>query len=251
LANTDVAWEKWGAQDPYFGVMSLDRFKSESIDEHRAEFFASGEERIASFLGKCEFHFGTLRKSKALDYGCGVGRLTLPLSRRFDHVTGRDISESMLAEARKNASEMKCENVTFELPNDQSPNDLDNFDFVNCYIVLQHIPTKHGVPILLELIDKVAPGGGFMVHFSLRQFNGLSRLRYWVRHNVPGMNALQNILRRRPISTPAMQMNEYPLVEILDELYRRGLRDVHTFLEKHDKVLTVGLVGRKLDERAA
>jgi 2-polyprenyl-3-methyl-5-hydroxy-6-metoxy-1,4-benzoquinol methylase len=42
---------------------------------------------------------------RILDVGCGVGRHAIPLASRGYHVTGIDISEGMLAEARKRAAQ--------------------------------------------------------------------------------------------------------------------------------------------------
>lgn len=245
MANTDVAWERWGASDPYFGVESFKKFGAFNIGSHRDEFFSSGDERIRTFLNRFERPFGKLNKGKALDYGCGVGRLTLALAKEFNQVVGLDISQSMLKEARKNAETATCENVRFELPDATLDEPSDLYDFVICYNVIQHIPVDRGVPIILKLVDKVAPGGGFMIHFSLRGFNTLSRSLYWIRHNVPGMNAIQNVRHGRAASTPAMQMNDYPLVDVLDKLDARGIPEVLTFMERHERILTVGLVGRK------
>lgn len=40
------------------------------------------------------------------DFGCGVGRLTLPFADCFDNVVGVDISPAMLAEGEKIADEI-------------------------------------------------------------------------------------------------------------------------------------------------
>ena len=42
-----------------------------------------------------------LRRRRALDFGCGVGRLTQALVRYFDEVCGVDIAPSMIEWARK------------------------------------------------------------------------------------------------------------------------------------------------------
>ena len=52
----------------------------------------------------------------ALDYGCGVGRLTLPLAERCEHVYGVDVSPSMLREAARNAARMGLPNVEWVPP---------------------------------------------------------------------------------------------------------------------------------------
>ena len=101
MTNTDKAWEQWGQQDPYYEVMTLDRFRGGG---NRAEFFHTGREDVNLALSRYERVFGSLRGGRALDYGCGVGRLTLALADHFPEVVGLDISDSMLREAGKNAA---------------------------------------------------------------------------------------------------------------------------------------------------
>ena len=77
-------WEKFGRKDPYFGVLSQEKFRATRIDAAaRAEFFETGERHVAT----C---FETIRRCLApsfaprrtLDFGCGVGRLVIPFARR-------------------------------------------------------------------------------------------------------------------------------------------------------------------------
>jgi SAM-dependent methyltransferase len=68
---------------------------------------------------------GAGRKMRLLDLGCGTGNHAIPLAMRGHTVTGIDISDSMLAQARKKANlagvsegtEFHCGDIrTFELP---------------------------------------------------------------------------------------------------------------------------------------
>jgi trans-aconitate methyltransferase len=92
---------------------------------------------VDGFLAAAEGAFGTIRKGVALDYGCGVGRLTRPLSERFQQVIGVDISSAMLEEARRNLADRP--NVSYELASSQSNRPVD---FVLSKIVFQHIPPR-------------------------------------------------------------------------------------------------------------
>src|SRR5258708_19511131 len=77
-------WEKWGQLDPYFGVVSHPEFRSGSIGEvARDKFFRGGEAEIAETLTHVRRLVGRdFRPKRTLDFGCGVGRLTIPLSRQ-------------------------------------------------------------------------------------------------------------------------------------------------------------------------
>lgn len=247
MSNTDHIWERWGRIDPYYGVLAHDRFNRANIDANRDEFFATGEDFIARLLARFERHFGTVRLGRALDHGCGVGRLSLPLARRFDEVVGLDVSPAMLGEAQLNASRGGLTNVAFALADDLLRNAPGEFDFINSYITLQHVPVKRGVPIMLALVEKVRPGGGFQIHLSVRTDGWRSRSLWWASIHVPGVKIIQNIMAGRQWNAPAMQMNDYPLPTVLTGLVERGITDLLISAERHDKFVTCSLIGRKPD----
>ena len=114
--DTDDAWEAFGAQDPYYGVLTNEAFRAGVIgDEERRDFFDSGRQHVQKYLARIESLVGPVRRGSALDFGCGVGRLALPLATEagFAHVDGVDVSVSMLTEASANAERMAVENVGF------------------------------------------------------------------------------------------------------------------------------------------
>lgn len=245
MINTDRAWEKWGRNDPYFGVLAEERFSAERIDEHRDEFFASGQAAIKHILKRLERSFGALPRGRALDHGCGVGRLSLPLARTFAQVTGLDISPSMLAEARSNATRLGLNNVGFELADDQLSRAAGQYEFVNSHLVLQHVPVRRGLPILARLLDKIAPGGGFHIDFSVRSEGIAPALLYWSSANLPGVKIIQNVLAHRQWNAPAMQMNHYPLARVVDLLAAHGVREFQTSNMQYSRFMICSLVGRK------
>lgn len=245
MPSTDKAWEQWGKQDPYFGVLAHDRFAAAQIDRNRDEFFATGRAFVAGLIGQYEHHFGALPRGRALDHGSGVGRLTIPLAAHFRSVLGLDISPGMIAEAEANASRSQVANVDFALADDGLSNAAGDYDFVNSHLVLQHVPVKRGVPILLRLVDAVKPGGGFHIHLCMRTDRGPLRLLYWASATIPGVKLWQNICAGRRWNAPAMQMNHYPLARVLRELASRGITQVVMTTERHDRFITCSLLGRK------
>ena len=247
MISTDKAWEKFGQLDPYFGVLADERFASASIEQNRDEFFATGRNSVADILNRYGHHFGSLGRERALDFGCGVGRLTFPLSQQFSSVLGLDISPSMLSEAVSNARRLEISNAQFALADDRLSNAPGEFDFVNSYIVLQHIPVRRGLKILSRLVDKVRPGGGFHVHFSIRTDSLMSRSVWWASHHIPGVKIWQNIQCGRHWSAPAMQMNNYPLNRIVVQLAGQGIFEFFVATERHAKFLTCSLLGKKPD----
>lgn len=251
MIDTDRMWDRWGRTDPYFGVLADPRFASSQIDAHRADFFESGQAQVASMLATFEQHFGALVRGSALDHGCGVGRLTIPLSAEFKQVVGVDVSPAMLAEAEANCSASAFANVQLAMSDDRLSKVGRTFDFVNSALVLQHVPVRRGKLIIAELITRVAPGGGFHLHLSTRTDKRRSRALWWASANLPGIKLLQNLLAGRDWNAPAMQMNNYSLSEVIDLLTARGVNQVLMKSEVHGKFLTVSLYGRVPDHQRA
>src|SRR6266496_3346600 len=95
--ESDRAWGELGRTQPYSAIL-----------EHgsRAEFFASGEEHVAGILQIVRERIDPgYRPTRALDFGCGVGRILIPLARLCDEAAGVDVSSAMRAEARRNCDE--------------------------------------------------------------------------------------------------------------------------------------------------
>ena len=103
INNSDRDWELFGKTDPYYAVLTAPEFHGQLSAAARAKFFGLGEEHIETMLSIIRERLDpAFAPRHALDFGCGVGRLLIPLGRRCDEVTGVDISSSMLAEARRN-----------------------------------------------------------------------------------------------------------------------------------------------------
>jgi SAM-dependent methyltransferase len=245
-AETDRHWNEWGARDPYFSVLGVDRFRSTTISRHRAEFFATGEATIAETLVRLDKAFGPGRLGAALDFGCGVGRLTLPLARRFERVVAVDVAETMRAEAARNLAEAGLGNVALQAAVAPLMAGAERFDLVISYIVLQHIPVRPGMAILRDLVALLAPGGRFSLHLSLRRFDSpAQRLAYWLRNSVAPARWLLNLRRGDAWDMPPVQMNQYDLPEVLRLFSDAGITELQMKTEFHDRTLTVSLLGRR------
>lgn len=244
MLSTDAAWKKWGEQNPYFGGLARDRFHVDRITEHRAEFFESGRRWVAAAIAQHERHFGPLARGRALDHGCGVGRLSVPLAREFAEVVAIDVAPAMLAEAAANADEAQATNVRFAVADDDLSEATGSFDWVISLMVLQHVPVRRGLMMIDALLDRVAPGGGFHLHVSARTDRWGRRWLYWASANIPGVKIWQNICARRAWNAPAMQMNDYPLGKIIERLTARGISEILLLSERHARFFTSSLIGR-------
>ncbi len=153
-------WERYGAIDPYYGVLSEPDFHRSHLDEAaRERFFQTGRRHIAESLTAIESLWGSgFEWRAALDFGCGVGRLTLPLAERCERVYGVDVSPSMLGEAARNARRMGLTNIEWA-PAERLDELSGAYDLVHSHLVFQHIPARGGSGSSPSWCAGCAPGG--------------------------------------------------------------------------------------------
>src|SRR6266702_8282411 len=90
-------WEEFAQTDPLWAILTDPTKRGGGWSP--AEFFASGEAEIDGVLkAGQELGFPRARR-RALDFGCGVGRLTQAMCRHFDACDGIDIAPTMIEEA--------------------------------------------------------------------------------------------------------------------------------------------------------
>src|SRR5262245_55841332 len=217
--NTDKAWEYFGYHEPYFAVLTQDKFMREKLGEDaKREFFATGDRYVASLLSTVAERLGPrFRPTRALDFGCGVGRLVIPLARVCQFVIGVDVSESMIAEAKKNAKEHGLSNVAFAKGDDSLSELSGRFDFIHSFIVFQHIPPRGGLVIFKRLIELLDDGGIGVLHVTYAHSSSTSRLKRWrkvAEESLPLAAAVLNALRGRAVRAPLMQMNLYDVNQL-------------------------------------
>ena len=258
ITNTDAVWEWFGKNQPYFAVLIEAKYKNEQLNEEaKKDFFSTGKAYVDFVLRTINEHFDTnFTRKRALDFGCGVGRLTIPLSAACGQVVGVDASPSMLEEATKNAKEMGAENIEFLLADDNlSALGSEGFDFINSFIVFQHIPLDRGYRLLRRLLSLLNEGGIGALHFtyrtlppgcaftlkSIRGFLRYLRYRSYVVNGI--VNLIQGYSFERPL--PIMQMNEYDLSAIHKLLYENKCGEVYTRFTDHGGALGVLLFFRK------
>lgn len=248
--NSDASWEKWGEENPYYGVLTDDRFRGENLnDERKAEFLETGRRHIRRVLEIAERRCGGMTaKRAALDFGCGVGRLVLPLAEIFEHVTGVDVSMGMLNVARSNCTERGIHNVEFRRSDDRLAQVEGTFDFIHSYLVFQHIPAVRGEKILAGLVDRLNDGGIMAIHLPfVSKGSRARRALHMVRRNFSPLSGLVNLAKGKRWSEPFMQMNLYDMNRILRLLAECGIKDA--FLEVVDAggYVSAFVIAKKLD----
>jgi SAM-dependent methyltransferase len=150
-------WNEWGRRDPYWAIISRPDRRGNRWDLE--EFLRTGVDEIDELLAWLQKLGVEVRPGRALDFGCGVGRLTQALARHFTECDGVDIAPSMIERAR--LLNQFGENCRYHV------NDRDDlalfgdgaFDLIYSDIVLQHIAPEFSAKYVKEFTRVLAPGG--------------------------------------------------------------------------------------------
>jgi SAM-dependent methyltransferase len=206
-ARSDHEWQAWGRVAPYFGVLTEAAYRARIPDDDaRRAFFATGEATVADTLARLERIFGTLPLDRALDYGCGVGRLLLPLARRSRAVVGADVAPAMLAEAERNLARAELGNATLREANDLLGDDADpGFDLIVSMITLQHLEPAHALDVTRRLLRLLRPGGVAALHYTIKDQRRMPRRSFTLlRRRLRLIHRLANLREGKPWSWPYM-----------------------------------------------
>jgi SAM-dependent methyltransferase len=150
-------WNQFGKVDPLYAILTNPEKKENRWNED--EFFETGKNEVKAAIDSLEFLNPPLTFGRALDFGCGVGRLTQALCRHFEKCDGVDIALSMVELARQfNKFGDRCQYHVNTMDNLQLF-DADIFDFIYSMIVLQHIEPRYTVQYIEEFIRVLKPGG--------------------------------------------------------------------------------------------
>jgi SAM-dependent methyltransferase len=157
LKQLKVTWDNLGKWDPLWAILT----QEDKINRgwKPEEFFKTGEDEIAEVLRQVDRLIPGLSRRKALDFGCGVGRLTQALGRHFEECHGVDIAPSMIKLARKhNRWGKRCQYYVNDRDDLRIFRD-NTFDFIYSNFVLQHMKPDYSKAYLREFLRVLAPGG--------------------------------------------------------------------------------------------
>ena len=157
LKKTQAVFEEYGDVDPLYAVLSSKDKQGNKWDVE--EFFETGRASIAKALQHIESLKVPLHRRSALDFGCGVGRLTQALAEKFEAVSGVDISSSMIDKA--NSYNKAGDSCTYfvNTTDDLALFEDKTFDFVYTELVLQHMHPKASSRYISEFFRVLRPGG--------------------------------------------------------------------------------------------
>ncbi len=159
-------WNARAVEDAYYYAAF------ERMGQDDEEFFATAADLVRRLESELKrLPTGEPRARRALEIGCGPGRLMRPMSSNFGEIHGVDVSGEMIRLA-----EEKLESVPNAHPRTTNGTDLscyagESFDYVYSYAVFQHIPDAQMVFSYLSEARRVLKRDGIL-HC---QFNGLPK----------------------------------------------------------------------------
>eukprot|EP00742_Colponemidia_sp_Colp-10_P003021 GILJ01003223.1.p1 GENE.GILJ01003223.1~~GILJ01003223.1.p1 ORF type:complete len:305 (-),score=45.18 GILJ01003223.1:68-982(-) len=166
LSAIKKVWETYGIEEPYYSVLTQDEYLMNNINEQSLKkFYASGSTeatRIKQLVAQTGVKLNT--KGRALDFGCGVGRITVHLADLFDKVVGCDISTKHIALAENYVSHTPLSDRVSFVVSGASLAPLGEFDFVYTVIVLQHMIPPLQQDMIAQFCKILKPSGVAMFH---------------------------------------------------------------------------------------
>ncbi len=153
-------WDAFGKNDPMWAILTAPGKRGNKWQAE--EFFGTGAREIEELMKYVQSLGVRVSKRKALDFGCGIGRLTQALADYFDEVHGVDVAPSMIRLAcRYNRRGDKCRYHLNDSPSLSLFAD-DSFDLIYSVLTLQHIDPKDSRAYVKEFIRILAPHGSLI-----------------------------------------------------------------------------------------
>ena len=247
--KTDKAWQLWGEKEPYYAVVTDEKYLTENLgDDGVEEFFERGRQHLDHTFAVLQKHVdATFAPTRALDFGCGTGRVLVPLAERCETVIGVDVSDGMLREAARNcAARIRTQN--WRLVSTQAFLDDSGirYDFLHSHIVFQHIRRNEGERLLVLLLDRLEPGGAIAVQFMRRNTAPLARRCItWLKNRLPFAQGASRLLTGKRHLVAPMEMNAYDIERIKTILAEAGVSNLHLSSSEQGVVQSVTIYGTK------
>jgi 2-polyprenyl-3-methyl-5-hydroxy-6-metoxy-1,4-benzoquinol methylase len=206
-------WRSLGETEPYWSVLVDDAFRTSNMDPGRIKQFYETGIGSAQLIDIFESRTNTvIPKGVCFELGCGVGRITHVLAKKFDSVIAADISPGNLGICRDHLNKSSINNVKTLLM--QTPSDISttkDVDFFFSLIVLQHNPP----PVQKKLLDFSLArirSGGFCLFQTPDNFKASNDINYSF--------SASRYLRETAVT---MDMHCLPKPAVLDILASHGM----------------------------
>ena len=214
-------WERWAKVDPMWAVCTEAEKRNNQWQPE--DFFASGRVEIEHLMAHIEQLGRTVSRGTALDFGCGIGRLTQALAHHFEQCTGVDISARMIELARQH--NVQGDRCRYELNQTEHLSQFASgtFDFIYCSRVLQHMEPTYSLAYVREFVRVLKPAGLLVFQLPSSQ-HGYKKL---LKTLLPA--AAVNLLRRMVYGSAAvMEMYTVPEEAVSKVITASSAQVAHT-----------------------
>jgi ubiquinone/menaquinone biosynthesis C-methylase UbiE len=227
LERLRATWAELGATDPLWAVVTKGDKRGGKWDQR--DFLKTGERDVARYHDLlCRFGGGPQEFDHVLDFGCGVGRLSLAWSRRAKRVTGVDISPGMIARGKEFAKDTPNVELRLNDASDLRCFPAEQFDLVFSHICLQHIPWRFTAGYLAEFARVCRRGGWIAIQLPSQSLKRISfaAIRKRVVELLPF--GLDRAYRKWRHGCPVIfEMYFIPPENVIDVTKRVGLTERH------------------------
>jgi SAM-dependent methyltransferase len=212
LKQLEKNWNEFGKTDPLWSILTAPDKKGSRWEIR--DFFGNGRKEIDAIMGYVESLDIKVHLKKALDFGCGVGRLTQALAYYFDEVYGVDIAPTMVELAKRyNHYESRCHYLLNERDNLSIFAD-STFNFIYSTLTLQHMKPCYSRKYIKEFLRILVPNGLLIFQQPSREKPVSEENEFSIRRVIRGLvppmwvDLYRNKVQTRGRDEPRMEMYE-------------------------------------------
>ena len=222
---TDERWERFAREDAeYYVLTDVGRGRRAHT---RSEFFESGRKQAERLLEDCKPYLDG--RDLAIEIGCGVGRVALPLSRQFARLIAVDISPTMLSKLEENAARDVAAGHIESMLAGQAWDNPNTADLVYSVLVFQHIERFEEIARYVERISlALKPRGVAYLQFDTRPTTLLYRGRNLVPDPLLPRSWRKGIRRIRRVPESLRNLFQVHGLQVCHELGRES--EYHAFI---------------------
>lgn len=213
MKDQQIHWNKLGLEDPMWAVCTNGP-KGKLWD--KKEFFDSGIQLLNDVMNYCNELEIDFPRNHALDFGCGLGRLSQALCMHFDNVSGIDIAPSMVEQARN--FNQYVERCNYSCVEDYEISQFPDgyFDFILTYSTLQHIEPKYVKRYIQSFLRLLGPKGIIVFQEHAEPLQILSRFKNTLKCHTPDtLMQIYKQFRYRNCSEPIIELYGIPKTEMV------------------------------------
>jgi ubiquinone/menaquinone biosynthesis C-methylase UbiE len=240
IERQEQDWNELATLDPYWAILSAPGKRYGRWDE--GEFFASGTVSAAEVVDQMERLGHPCQRRRALDFGCGLGRMTRAFAQYFDECVGVDISENMVRGAKGHNADMSGAWFVVNRASNLGQFSDSSFDFVYSAIALQHVPDRGTIESYIREFFRVLRPDGLVAFQLPSHIPAIFRLQ-WRRRLYSGLRrvgfAAEFLYERLHLVPIAMSYIPEPAIVRLVE--SAGARVLHVETQSASGLMNAGV----------